>query len=781
MRDLALCRALLALLVVIATSFAAAESRDPPWQILASDLDNCQRPSVMETYNVGLNALKQGAYPSAADCFRRAIKERSTSGSYIDNDTRKKVVYFPYFQLARVYAEQGDIAAAQRCLDKENQALLEAELKGDYAKLRKKLERGKDTIDVLQYADQVRVWKQNGAMRLRSDADRIEKILQDMAEIERDGAGASSRAINRLSGRLSDMYEEEVERRREEIEQLDSGEYKETVPSAARAAHVCEFDGDDLARARASFEACEKIASQAWLAASRFVCERFRDARDRLTADKASPQGGSLPEVARLPGWCAPDRMTVKYTDLQNAHEKARAMIEADKSFRQEHGTPVDMAKVDAVLKTLVIPRDDCSAALGVQRQAETLATLAAQLRGKSAGADLNAAAAQAEKLQREIWSAVRQQARAASNETCNKVSAADKQRLAADLAQWSDVGVTIGQLQNLCDHLKIVQVAAQGCVESPPGPTIDLAAEARALRPRLIANRGWWEATQRCTTAPSLGLTVDDLSCLTGSEAAIRTLTTASAATESNRQTDGERQVRVAQNCLRQAERARTAWRQATVRLADDLEQLRASSSAAVPAELAEMPAALDRLVPVFQLARQTELPQTIAELREQLEAADLTAESSDLVSALGGGRPADDALGATRDAALARALGARCEQFPGWIEVGGSLGPLREIDGAFRTFARGDLDRAILDLRRALKRGGPLATGRPGYLAHAALAYFLQTKATVQRDASVKQWLEADLQQVAQAAARLGVTVSLPPELFPASFRRRFAELAR
>lgn len=108
-------------------------------------------------------------------------------------------------------------------------------------------------------------------------------------------------------------------------------------------------------------------------------------------------------------------------------------------------------------------------------------------------------------------------------------------------------------------------------------------------------------------------------------------------------------------------------------------------------------------------------------------------------------------------------------------------SLGPIASLIGAFDAFDRGDLDAAILRLRRASSQGRIPAAGRETAYVHAALAYFLHAKrlllAKAESDGALIALLDEDLGREMEKAHRADETFRPPESMFRnASFRKDF-----
>jgi hypothetical protein len=106
--------------------------------------------------------------------------------------------------------------------------------------------------------------------------------------------------------------------------------------------------------------------------------------------------------------------------------------------------------------------------------------------------------------------------------------------------------------------------------------------------------------------------------------------------------------------------------------------------------------------------------------------------------------------------------------------------------LQGAFTAFDEGDVDDAIVALRSAQAGGEFPAAGRPAALGHAALSYFLFTKATAASVAAEAgdsaRLLRDDAEREARASLTADGAFEPPASLFAsASFRSFFSQQSR
>ena len=106
--------------------------------------------------------------------------------------------------------------------------------------------------------------------------------------------------------------------------------------------------------------------------------------------------------------------------------------------------------------------------------------------------------------------------------------------------------------------------------------------------------------------------------------------------------------------------------------------------------------------------------------------------------------------------------------------------IGPYRALDRSYAAFGDGDLDGAILALRRVQFEGGLPEQGRGSAMAHAALAYFLFLKSQVEPDDGETDSLAAALRRNALQEAELAALAEQgfrpPPALFESLAFQRF-----
>jgi len=108
-------------------------------------------------------------------------------------------------------------------------------------------------------------------------------------------------------------------------------------------------------------------------------------------------------------------------------------------------------------------------------------------------------------------------------------------------------------------------------------------------------------------------------------------------------------------------------------------------------------------------------------------------------------------------------------------------SLGPIATLIAAFDAFDRGEVDAAILRLRRSSGQGRMPERGRETAYVHAALAYFLHAKrlllAKAEWDGTLIELLDKDLTMEIDKAHRADETFRPPETMFRnASFRKDF-----
>ena len=139
--------------------------------------------------------------------------------------------------------------------------------------------------------------------------------------------------------------------------------------------------------------------------------------------------------------------------------------------------------------------------------------------------------------------------------------------------------------------------------------------------------------------------------------------------------------------------------------------------------------------------------------------------------------------ALRVVRDSAVTPELAVIEETLAQWEPVARTFGPFLALNRAFCTFAKGNLDEAILSLREARSAGSFPDAGREAALGHAAMSYFLFTKRltlTDRNDAGeVSRFLEDDARREAKRAIQADSRIrELPRNLFSMdSFRKFFA----
>jgi len=144
-------------------------------------------------------------------------------------------------------------------------------------------------------------------------------------------------------------------------------------------------------------------------------------------------------------------------------------------------------------------------------------------------------------------------------------------------------------------------------------------------------------------------------------------------------------------------------------------------------------------------------------------------------------GDRQAEEACRTLRDAAVQPQLLAGSAALQKLEPDLRKLGPFAALSGALFAFAQGDLDGAILVLRRAQGTGEIPVKGSEAAIAHAALACFLHTKSIAlsmeSADKAISEALKQDAQREALLAHQAEPGFRLPDGLFRSqSFRDAF-----
>ena len=775
-------------------------------------------------YQKAERLLKEGSADEAAIRLKLSIDADPASG------TKKlpggqTLEYFPYFLLARAYAGKGDFAAAEACRNKESNAIAQSkDYRDDYNAFSRWLPQLARKDELLAHGRTVVAWKGGGGKVVLTPEGaegltRIEALAAQLASLGADDGEQVGTVSGRLQEEILDLTARETKALAARLEHLSadpwSGAFaRDRAPISGSPCQIAGGGGGtDMARSIDLLARCSDAVNKATRIAGQWECERLSSLRVNVSAQSdnlkrwVQAQGGAVPEStspAALPAACidwggaAASEVNAAFAGLESQAPAVRqSLTQLQDTINATFGKQVEqlVAQVGRFSSQLPEISNECARVLQLGQSA----TQVGSLRGKLSASRLNASELpapelfQAEKLVSGALQDLVTRVQAGAGQLqksgdCEGMARDNLDALANALQAYLDRREQSG-FANLCAVAtradKDIQTCWTGRIEE--------------VRERVVRLDDMLDMTRAIPVASD-----ERLGCLEVTRNGVRDARNApvrdrAAWVQQARQRLGETQV-----CLKDLGQVTRETGDAIMARVSELQQLLSplASSDAAPGAGATLPPAIERLVrslltEVEAMAARLAALQPLysdpsatpgAAVKPALEKAELLAglpsQARDLLDKPEAGRTEAEAdfIPVIRDSAalpwLQGVKGRLDDLQPTVIK----LGPFAALSHAFAVFERSDLDQSILILREARWKGHLPEQGRAAALVHAAMAYFVYSKArAVAGDSDVKRSLEQDVRLEARMAMQADRSFALPPDLFPnRAFRKTFEEYA-
>jgi hypothetical protein len=727
--------------------------------------------------------------------------------------TRDTIEYFPYYFLAVAYSRKGNCAAAHQCLERGSEQIRNWRRAQDFVALQGRMEACAAAGDLIALADKILGWE-GGKDGIGLGPEARGKLAQIRGLKERLGSeGTDPKApADQLRGLLTDVCGAEVRTRSALLTRLNE-DWKQAFPPSALseiAPASCQAppqDGSakgvaDLCRA---LERCDQTAVKASRRAGAWGCESLAALRKetRRSFDDlrawTEAEGGSVPAAEALP---APPASCIEWTKAPAAKvveafaalagERTQSIQAFEARKREADGRlaarRADLRKkLEGALAELPGLTNECVVDLqlgqSVPKQLRSLRDSLSPSRVPDTGVpskDLfqpdRLVQAALDDLGVRLKGGVEQ---LRLNGDCEGIARANLEKLPGALTGYLG-GRAASELDNLCRTARNAEIDIQGCweknsesVRTAVGQYVDL------LQAAEQGSRG---------AGAVLGAQDGGPGCLNTSLSA---LTTARAKPMSATAAAWVKQARsalgTAQACLKDFHKsAGENHALLLVRVRNARQMLEGISGLprveATREELRAIESRLEKVAPLYEAGADLG-----GRARQVLDGAGMGGElPAEVRKLLGTGQNPEHAPGeagwpVVRDAIVLPELGRAQDLLSKWEAPLERLVPFAALNSAFLAYARGDLDDAILTLRKAGRSDRAPLRGREAAMAHAAMSYFLHTKGRAlssgRGDADLAESLEQEARQEARLAIRADGGFRLPDGLFQsAPFRQAF-----
>jgi hypothetical protein len=826
---------LAALLLAGCVSPALAQRTGPePWQYPDRDsLETAQRHHAgywYENYEAAVDlaaSTRPRDLEEAIDKLRLAVAERETSSlREMHPRNRYSFEYMPYYYLALAYSKLQREDEALACLQREERFGLAARsgVAREFSALQQRLqtiaaqrERRGTYGELLDQATAVQGWLGGeGGVSLTPDgrqrvertgaaADRLRQLSSGTVDPEQETA-----AYDQLVEELLGLCRGELGSRRAQIDAHRAAAWREAFASQAALinAAACTMPGEgrdprSIARARQAVELCNAQLLQATRRAGSWACEQLRSARrrvadgiaeqQRLSPGAAAAQPPSVPRACDT-DWAAADlaaaSAALERIEFGRVHSDLLARAEAvESALDQTRGELRRTA--DAAIGGIPELPNACVTELGLAQVKRTLDSLREEARRALAP---GGSPAQLAGLEGRVGEALGTLSRAvgqgvervlAERDGCEGVETGNLDALAAAYRtyQGGGPGAPMGEL---CRVVSLANRDIRTCWVNNTDAILAKITDYRWLLQAAESNDALHDeggAGNECLAAGLASLRASRPS--RNLDAWVREsqegMTAAEACLGAR---DQERRERVGEFAQRLTRIERTLGEAAGAEQAESNATARAIAERARRAHT-EVTALRGALEAVLALVDERSSPGDADRMRQVLQENGLAAGvPADWWAALErmDGTPdrAAHAWFLLGDRAAAGALSGAAGALDSWERLASVIGPYRALDRSYAAFEQGDLDGAILALRRVQSEGGLPGRGRGAAMAHAALAYFLFLKSQAEPESGDTDSLASLLRQNALHEAELAALAERefrpPPALFESPAFRRF-----
>jgi hypothetical protein len=715
--------------------------------------------------------------------LRVAIDGRSASR--IGERTAAGLVnYVPYFRLGEVLARKGDFAAAQECLERDRSIVQRAPRLGDeFAAIEATIANGFEKQGFEQSIAGWRAWASGEIGACLSES--AQRQASQIAETAARGA-AVDQVRTEFVGAVLAMVSEETARLRGRLGEFESAGWAPAFSGEALGigTSACAEPGrgttvDVAERAKSQLESCCEATERAMRHAGTAACAELTrtraDIRAKLAAARQYAPGSAgsepaLPDACSSPGdWNAWDfgRLWAEIDGL--------AYLATSESYQTVRVTAVTRLQelqqgfrdtLEQARGSIVRAGGTCAGHLQLGASNNTLGAL--ETRIDSALRDENLAPREdlrdVERQVAEARGALRSRAEEGVAKLLgqpDRVQAEDPAAFAALRPAWE--GFRQDPSQAKLDSLCAVASNARGAITRWGQDNLP------QLQQRLSASR--WLLRAAADRVPSGA--AEELRCI---RERLDTMPSQSVGGNAVAWVDRATEATsLAEACLTDYHEHHRSW---TDRIRRDLAKMTRAvgalpqsgvsdlddRAAGVQRDLAEAEARLDGLEALLQASAAADE----AGLREQLGGAGLAVPGGrwDEVRNLGAS-DLDEGLMAIRDEAVHGPLLDAEEVMSRHRPLVEKLGSYLALNDAFRSYAAGDLDGAIVSLRSA----GDVAARPPdrgAAVRHATLAYFLHTKSMMlgadEPETQVASMLLADAELEIRQSLRFEQGFELP-----------------
>ena len=776
-----------------------AQAGKRPWDLPEDERELARRYKApeywFERYLSAESILaKQGREPNPADLdkaialLQLAIAKRaSSSAKEIHPTERREFAYVPYFLLALAYYGKRDIHAATLCLreaeaqgavQRSVQAQSYQKLKGELTRLAE-LERLQGTARILQ------AWQQTGLGGCVSEPSRraAAETLRD-AKTLTDEKKSNDEIRERLIRGVTEVIRAESSRMQARLDELRSAAWSRalegnplTVPSGVCDLGSLRVDPAQVEQVAQKLVACCDATAEGLRLAAQRACDTLGQVRGRVVAQLdverrlGSGQAGQPPPPA-VPDPCS--RMTWNDLDLAGAWAAIDAIAFQDNLQRFDGALAAVTGRLaekqEGLRRELASAREGiftadraCAMELRLGETNTKLGALESSIeralggQDPSATAELGDVAQQIEQARGTLVSRAVEGAASlgAMREQFEGIDASSFTALPAATDAFRQ-SPSQSSLDRLCQAVSGIRGAINEWGQKNV-PTFE-----RQLRSYrwFLEVAGRWQ--QPGSTDKRLGCIEPSLAALPGAYSAANSGAWVSQASTG---------ISQARECLANYRERWDGWAAAIRRDVDEMaraaERLGQGSSVPKIGEMRESlgatRASLDRLQELLALPDSF----TNEALRGALDALAVTVPP-ERWTRLGelSGVEAPEGRAMVRDEALRAQLASAAEALRAWRPLVDKLGPYLALDRAIEDYNRGDLDAAILALRRGAAQ--EQAQGKAAAMMHATLSFLLFTKSQLlgqtKAGERVHELLLEDARLQAVAAVRASPEFRLP-----------------
>ena len=706
--------------------------------------------------------------------------------------------YVPYYLLALAFSELGDAESARLCLEKENRSIVtRSSHQEGYERLAGQIRRAAESSRYAALANRVQSWPDQLWLS-PAGSETAREILQ-LARTLNSAAPGDEASFRRDSDRLAEAVAElarvEGGRLAGRVEQLRAASWEPafsaeplSVDLTPCRAQASERTPEGLDQSLGTLETCRGEAETAMRQAGRLACaelDRRRSEIDRklrfererwpegVPAGEGSPE---LPEACSAPSawtnldfaglWAALDQ--IAFQDEMQALDNRTAQVDARIAQRTEGLN----AELRSQRGRIFVASAGCARDLQLGAANDTLIRLRGRIDG-ALQADGTAPADQLGNVGSEIdgaLDALRVRVRRGAENLIRQGEQfqGDEAASFATLPGARDAFEQDSSRATLDTVCRAAASARQTIIAWGRRNIPDLERKVGSYR-WLLEAAGRWRADGE---SPQLACIGESLDAMPGPPPGGG----ANADTWVPRANDA---IDRAQACVGDYRELRESWlgqlRHNLAWAEGSLAGLGASGTAdgtragEMRLRIADQKISVERLSPLLDLSDDV----TESALRETLGELELTAPEARWTE-LGQfqGDEAVQALLVIRDETADATLFAAAHELERWSPQIAKLVSFHALDLAYTALARGDLDRAILSLRRfGSTPSSDVPGGRAEALRHASLSYFLYTKwlllAEADRSGEVGTFLFDDARREAERAHGAQTGFALPTTL--------------